>query len=1043
MDQPLIRLPTNFSGTDSFTYQVKNENGLLSAPATVSIVVTDQNPVATNDNYATETNNLLTVPVGTGVLFNDSNSGDGEALTSVLVAQATNGVVTLNTNGSFTYTPNHDFQGTDTFTYQAKNANGLLSNTATVSIVVTDQAPAGAASQSYSTETNTPLPLSAPGVLTNSSNSGDGETLTAVPETVTTTDGGTATVNSDGSTTYTPAPNFQGTDTFTYQVKNENGLLSAPATVSIVVTDQNPVAINDSYATETNNLLTVPVGTGVLFNDSNSGDGEALTSVLVAQATNGVVTLNTNGSFSYAPNHDFQGTDTFTYQAKNANGLLSNTATVSIVVTDQAPAGAASQSYSTETNTPLPLSAPGVLTNSSNSGDGEAVTAVPETVTTTDGGTATVNSDGSTTYTPAPNFQGTDSFTYQVKNENGLLSAPATVSIVVTDQNPVATNDNYATETNNLLTVPVGTGVLFNDSNSGDGEALTSVLVAQATNGVVTLNTNGSFTYTPNHDFQGTDTFTYQAKNENGLLSNTATVSIAVTDQAPAGAASQSYSTETNNPLPLSAPGVLTNSSNSGDGETLTAVPETVTTTDGGTATVNSDGSTTYTPAPNFQGTDTFTYQVKNENGLLSAPATVSIVVTDQNPVAINDSYATETNNLLTVPVGTGVLFNDSNSGDGEALTSVLVAQATNGVVTLNTNGSFSYAPNHDFQGTDTFTYQAKNANGLLSNTATVSIVVTDQAPAGAASQSYSTETNTPLPLSAPGVLTNSSNSGDGEAVTAVPETVTTTDGGTATVNSDGSTTYTPAPNFQGTDSFTYQVKNENGLLSAPATVSIVVTDQNPVATNDNYATETNNLLTVPVGTGVLFNDSNSGDGEALTSVLVAQATNGVVTLNTNGSFTYTPNHDFQGTDTFTYQAKNENGLLSNTATVSIAVTDQAPAGAASQSYSTETNTPLPLSAPGVLTNSSNSGDGESVTAVPETVTTTDGGTVTVNSDGSTTYTPALNFQGTDTFTYQVENENGLLSAPATVSIVVTDQNPVAINDSYATETNNLLSQSQ
>ncbi len=205
MDQPLIRLPTNFSGTDSFTYQVKNENGLLSAPATVSIVVTDQNPVATNDNYATETNNLLTVPVGTGVLFNDSNSGDGEALTSVLVAQATNGVVTLNTNGSFSYAPNHDFQGTDTFTYQAKNANGLLSNTATVSIVVTDQAPAGAASQSYSTETNTPLPLSAPGVLTNSSNSGDGETLTAVPETVTTTDGGTATVNSDGSTTYTPA----------------------------------------------------------------------------------------------------------------------------------------------------------------------------------------------------------------------------------------------------------------------------------------------------------------------------------------------------------------------------------------------------------------------------------------------------------------------------------------------------------------------------------------------------------------------------------------------------------------------------------------------------------------------------------------------------------------------------------------------------------------------------------------------------------------------------------------------------------------------
>ena len=1023
----------DFKGTDTFTYQAKNENGLLSNTATVSIVVTDQNPVATNDSYVTETNNAITVTAGAGVLANDNSSGDNETLTSVLVVQATNGVVTLNTDGSFTYTPNHDFQGTDTFTYQAKNENGLLSNTATVSIVVTDQNPV-AVNDSYATETNNSISIPAgTGVLASDNSSGDNETLSSVL--VAQAMNGVVTLNTDGSFTYTPNHDFKGTDTFTYQAKNENGLLSNTATVSIVVTDQNPVANNDSYATETNNPITVAAGAGVLSNDSSSGDSETLTSVLVAQATHGVVTLNTDGSFTYIPNHDFQGTDTFTYQAKNANGLLSNTATVSIVVTDQNPV-AANDSYATETNNAITVAAgAGVLSNDNSSGDSETLTSV--LVAQATNGVVTLNTDGSFTYTPNHDFQGTDTFTYQVKNENGLLSNTATVSIVVTDQNPVAANDSYATETNNSISIPAGTGVLANDNSSGDNETLTSVLVAQATNGVVILNSDGSFTYTPNHDFHGTDTFTYQAKNENGLLSNTATVSIVVTDQNPV-AANDSYATETNNSISIPAGiGILANDNSSGDNETLTSVL--VVQAANGVVTLNTDGSFTYTPNHDFQGTDTFTYQAKNENGLLSNTATVSIVVADRNPLAVNDSYATEANNSISIPAGTGVLANDNSSGDSEALTSVLVAQATNGVVTLNADGSFTYTPNHDFQGTDTFTYQAKNENGLLSNTATVSIVVTDQAPAGAASQSYSTETNNPLSLSAPGILTNSSNSGDGETLTAVPETVTTTDGGTATVNSDGSTTYTPAPNFQGTDTFTYQVKNENGLLSAPATVSIVVTDQAPIANNDNYATETNNLLTVPVGTGVLFNDSNSGDGEALTSVLVAQATNGVVTLNTNGSFTYTPNHDFQGTDTFTYQAKNANGLLSNTATVSIVVTDQAPAGAASQSYSTETNNPLSLLAPGVLTNSSNSGDGESLTAVPETVTTTDGGTVTVNSDGSTTYTPPTNFSGTDSFTYQVKNENGLLSAPATVSIVVTDQNPVATNDNYATETNNLL----
>src|SRR5207248_2995406 len=136
------------------------------------------------------------------------------------------------------------------------------------------------------------------------------------------------------------------------------------------------------------------------------------------------------------------------------------------------------------------------------------------------------------------------------------------------------------------------------------------------------------------------------------------------------------------------------------DGNALTAVLATTTTH--GTLTLNANGSFSYAPAANFNGSDSFTYRA-NDGTADSSPATVTITVTSVNdaPVALPDSFNTSED----VAVSGNVLANDSDV-DGNALTAVMLTGTTHGTLALNPNGSFTYTPAANFNGSDSFTYK-------------------------------------------------------------------------------------------------------------------------------------------------------------------------------------------------------------------------------------------------------------------------------------------------------------------------------------------------
>jgi hypothetical protein len=190
-----------------------------------------------------------------------------------------------------------------------------------------------------------------------------------------------------------------------------------------------------------------------------------------------------------------------------------------------------------------------------------------------------------------------------------------------------------------------------------------------------------------------------------------------------------------------------------------------------------------------------------------------------------------------------------------------------------------------------------------------------------------------------------------------------------------------------------------------------------PVGAADAYGTFEDEPLTVEAP-GVLANDTDA-DGDALTATGLTQPAHGAVVMEADGSFTYTPDRGFVGTDTFTYQASDGTATSAAT-TVTITVEEaEHPVNTAPEAgddaYSAVGGEPLMIPAPGVLANDTDA-DGNVLTAVE--VTQPANGEVTLEADGSFTYTSEAGFSGKDVFTYRADDGQDV-SAPATVTITV------------------------
>ncbi len=671
-------------------------------------------PVAVNDLYHAVADVTLEVAVS-GVLANDSDM-EGDTLKALEFRGPANGSLSLNSDGSFAYTPNPGFTGTDGFIYQVDDETSL-SHLAVVTIHVTpssNAAPQGE-NDSYSVAEDGLLGIGTThGLLANDSDA-DGDPLQVILGTE--PEHGQLELNADGSFTYLPAADFNGIDSFTYQV-SDGTQTSDLIAVEIMVEPVNdaPLGTNDSYAMLEDETLTVPVDTGVLLNDSDI-DIDPLEAVLAVGPKHGLLELNADGAFTYKPELNYNGTDAFIYQVSDGTAM-SEFIVVEILVSavNDLPIGT-NDSYATLEDEALAVPMEmGVLTND-NDVDGDALEAIlgvgPEH------GMLELSANGGFTYTPDANFNGTDSFTYHV-SDGTEMSELIVVEIMVEAVNdaPTGMNDSYAMLEDETLTVPMEMGVLTNDSDV-DGDALEALLGVGPEHGMLELNANGGFTYTPDANYNGTDSFTYQVS-DGTETSDLIVVEImveAVNDEPQA--LDDSYSTDINETLVVAGPGVLGNDTD-GDGDILKA--ELVTPPTHGTLTLAEDGSFVYEPDANYAGTDQFSYRASDASSGMTAVVSILIRGENERPTAKNDVYRVNSGGELNIAAVDGVLRNDTDVND-DPLQAIFYRGPQHGTLVLNPDGSFIYAPTPGYSGLDSFLYRA-NDGALSSRLAAVTLRV-------------------------------------------------------------------------------------------------------------------------------------------------------------------------------------------------------------------------------------------------------------------------------------------------------------------------------
>ncbi len=972
-----------FVGQDRLTYTAQDSGG-LTVTAEVLINVTNVNdaPIATNDNVSTNEN----VSVVVQVLSNDSDV-DNDALSVVSVANPRNGRAEIVSDSEVRYTPNNGYFGVDAFEYTISDGADTATATIVVNVVFVNVDPLVVPDQ-FSVAEDGVIVFD---VLENDTD-GDNDPLTITNPG--TPSNGTVELLSNGNIRYTPAPGFNGTDSFTYAVTD--GTVEVTGQVTVTVNDVNdaPLASDDSVSTNED----TPVVIDVLNNDSDP-DGDTLTVISIDSVQSGTASINDDNTVNFTPAAGFSGQAGFTYSVDDGNGG-SDSASVTVRVSDVKDSpNAADDSVSTEENTAVVIP---VLANDSDP-DGDALSI--SAISNVQSGTASVNANNTVTFTPTAGFSGQAGFDYTVDDGNGATdTASVTVLVSNTNQNPEAVDDTVATEEDD----PVAITVLQNDTDPDD-DSLTLSVLTQPSNGTAEVLAQGNaIVYRPASGFSGVDSFTYQVSDGNGGTdSATVTITVSNVNVAPT-AANDSALVAQGEAVTIA---VLANDSDP-DGDTLSV--SIATPPANGTATVQSNNTILYTASSTFSGTDTLVYSIADGNGG-TATATVSIAVqavfVNSPPVAADDlAQATQGQ-----PVDFNILANDSDP-DGDSLTVTIATAPENGIATVLPDNGIRYTPNATYSGPDSIAYTVDDGNGGV-DTATVSIVVVaaNSAPV-AEDDSVETTEGTAADIA---VLQNDSDA-DGDVLMVSIDTGP--GNGFATVNNNV-ITYQPATGFSGTDTLIYSI--DDGVATDTATVTVTVTalivNQPPEASDDTATTDQDQAILI----AVLDNDADL-DGDPLT-VTISQPVNGVVTDDGTGLLTYTPNPGFFGVDTFDYSISDPDGAVS-TATVTVTVNQlivTAPINvlpvAVDDLAATEEGTAVIIP---VLAND-NDPDGDPLTV--SLAAPAGNGTAVLDLNGDFEYTPDAGFVGTDTFEYSIDDSiSGSATAIVTIEVSAAPVAPAA-----------------
>jgi hypothetical protein len=474
---------------------------------------------------------------------------------------------------------------------------------------------------------------------------------------------------------------------------------------------------------------------------------------------------------------------------------------------------------------------------------------------TTTNGALTIDSSGGFTYSPIPNFFGTDEFEVTVREITSGIERRQTIvfTIANVDDATILSTSSFSTPED----TPLSSQLLYVDI---DSSTITFSVKRAPSFGTLNLNaSNGGFIFTPNVNYFGSDSFEVFMTDENGNDSvGTVNLTITPVNDAP-------YITNTT--FNTVENGSLVDTLLTSDVENQATVVALVSSGANGNAVIQPTGAFTYTPDANFSGQDQFVAEVEDASGA-KRTHTITVNVNDL-PVLNTSTFSMNEDNVL----NSNLVSTDSNG----IVTYAIETQPTSGSLTLSPSGAFTFTPTANYNGVDKFTVKLTDTLGATRDSeVNVSIQPVNDVPSIITKQFDAI-----LNLQLVGAFTF--HDVDGDPVTPVLSTQATS--GVAVVNNDGTFTYTPNPDFRGDDSFFVQVSDGKGG-TAVETIQVTV---DTTAMFDFFL----------AGAGMVANN----EGDIVVSSNTDDTTDFIVDSNVDLPLDYTENAILDGNDDETLSA--------------------------------------------------------------------------------------------------------------------------------------------
>ncbi|MFC1756747.1 Ig-like domain-containing protein [Patescibacteria group bacterium] len=752
----------------------------------------------------------------------------------------------------------------------------------------------------YSVDEDEILHIDAPGPLSNDEHIDQGAITAVIANHPS---HGEITFHDSGEFTYTPAEDYNGTDSFTYEVCGDHSLCNT-ATVAITINSVNdaPVASGDLATT----VEGQPVTINVIHDDHDVDDNLDPSSVsIVDLPTNGIAVPNTDGTVVYTPNDGFVGTDIFTYSVCDTEGLCSEVSSeVSVLVLSEEGASliAVGDLTTIDEGSSAIIS---VLLNDIYTGEGELyLDSILESPTH---GEITINEGGTITYTPEEDFFGTDYFTYVVcDNLDPQICAESdegTITVNGVNDAPIANDDVVAIEENETIVIHVTHDDIDMDNNL-DETSLS--LESSPSSGTAEAHIDGTISYTPHKDYTGSDEFMYKICDE-GEMCDTARVSVSIIGAVHAPTANNDYISV------IGSESVQINVLENDESESGNLYVDRIL-NDAlfGTSVLNGDNTITYTPNEEYYGEDEIVYIACSEPDVC-AQAEIFITVSEMNhaPEAHDDIASTFKNETVVI----NVIHDDIDVDNNIDPSSVSITSGVmNGRLTENDDGTISYTPDPGFGGTDTFKYKVCDTDGLCSEVhATVEVSVIEKPKtntSGSGGGGGGSSIVVPIGIDDEGsvfrheVLLVDPLANDlplNSSYLFVSRISYEPLYGTVEINEDNTISYFPDGEYVGVDRFDYVVCDSRvSRLCSDAEVVVTVSEDDtaPIAQDDFVSVHENGSAEIDV----LIDDfdlEKNIDTETLK--IISFPTNGTAKITDSGIIMYTANENFVGLDGLEY----------------------------------------------------------------------------------------------------------------------------------------------